>query len=404
MLTSVRGLAGPGSVIRWDRERKPVSPRTISSHMSRFARTLRRFGFPAGPDAVLDGLRALDHIHLMRRDDVKAALRAVFVDAPERVPLFDALFDRIWGGTGVIQVEPPAPEQDQQPLGLADDEGTGRDPETIPVGSDEEDEDEAEGEAAPEVVAYTPRETLLKRDFAEIGTADLPELRRLAERVARRLATRFSRRTRPARRGIRPDVRRSLRRALRHGGDVLDLVYQARRLRRTRLTVLCDVSGSMEVYARFLLQFLYALQQVAGSRVETFVFSTRLARITPILRGTDADLAVSRAVAATAHWGGGTRIGRCLADFYREYGRETVDGDTVLMILSDGLDTGDVTLLAEQMQRLQRLARRVIWLNPLAGDPRYEPLAMGMRAALPYVDVLAPAHNLESLLALERYL
>lgn len=383
-----------------------MSARTISARMSGFARGLRRYGFPAGPDAVLDGLRALDRIDLGRREEVRAALRSVFVDSPERVALFDALFDQMWSGAGAAAPEPVSESLDQQPLGLAEEGHSGDDPETIPVGSDQDEFDagDAGDETVPETVVYTPREALLRRDFAHIDTADVPELRRLAERVARRLATRFSRRTRPARRGIRPDLRRSLRSALRHGGDVIDLIYQARRIRRTRLTVLCDVSGSMDVYARFLLQFVYALQQVIGSRVESFVFSTRLVRITPILQDPDPALAVSRAVAATAQWGGGTRIGRCLADFYREYGRETVDGDTVLVILSDGLDTGDVDLLAEQMMRLQRLARRVIWLNPLAGDVRYEPLAMGMRAALPFIDVLAPAHNLESLLALERYL
>ncbi|HEX6989016.1 MAG TPA: VWA domain-containing protein [Bacillota bacterium] len=370
--------------------------------MSRFARTLRRYGFPAGPDAVLDGLRALRRLDLARREDVRAALRAVFVDAPERVSLFDELFDRFWSAMALAPLEPDVPPEERRELGLADDGAEDGEPQVIPVGAD--DDVAGDDDAAPvESVVYTPREVPLHRD-ARLDTGDVPELRRLAERVARRLATRFSRRTRPARRGIRPDLRRSLRSALRHGGDVVELTYQARRIRRTRLTVLCDISGSMEVYARFLLQFVYALQHVIGSRVESFVFSTRLQRITPSLRDTDPQLAIARAVAAAAQWGGGTRIGRCLADFYQQYGRDAVDGDTVLIILSDGLDTGDVSLLAEQMKRLQRQARRVIWLNPLAGDVRYEPLAMGMRAALPYVDVLAPAHNLESLLALERYL
>jgi hypothetical protein len=189
---------------------------------------------------------------------------------------------------------------------------------------------------------------------------------------------------------------------LSNGGEALDLRFRKRRPRKTRIVALCDVSGSMDLYSRFLLQFLYALQGTVA-RVESFVFSTRLRRVTDLLRQPDYALAL-RGLSAEVHdWSGGTRIGACLAEFNRDH-PELVDGRTVTVILSDGWDTGDPALLGAEMESLQLRSRRVIWLNPLLGSPGYEPLTQGMQAALPHVSVFAPAHNLSALRALERHL
>jgi uncharacterized protein with von Willebrand factor type A (vWA) domain len=197
-------------------------------------------------------------------------------------------------------------------------------------------------------------------------------------------------------------MRRTVRRALETGGDLSRLAFRERAMRKTKLVVLCDVSGSMDLYARFLLQFLYALQH-SFARVETFVFATRLSRITEQLGRRDWREALGDLARDVSDWSGGTRIGESLARFVAEWPR-LVDSRTIVIVLSDGWDTGDPEVLGEAMAALHRRAGRVIWLNPLLGSAGYQPLTRGMQAALPHVDVFASAHNLPSLEALVRHL
>jgi uncharacterized protein with von Willebrand factor type A (vWA) domain len=221
----------------------------------------------------------------------------------------------------------------------------------------------------------------------------------LLARLARRLATRPSRRRVPVRGPGEPDLRRSFRRALAHGGELLSLARRARPVERPRLVVLCDTSGSMDPHSRFLLAFVLALRRVIQSEraTEVFAFNTELVRLTPWLRPGRIDLVLDRLASQVHDWSGGTKIGECLARFVDYYLESLVNHRTIVIILSDGLDRGDVAPLAEAMRRIRARARRVLWLNPLAGDARYEPTARAMAAALPYVDRLLPAHNLESL-------
>ncbi|QIA27711.1 VWA domain-containing protein [Thermaerobacter sp. PB12/4term] len=222
--------------------------------------------------------------------------------------------------------------------------------------------------------------------------------------MARALTRHPSRRYRPARRGPRVDLRTSMRGWLRAGSEPLRLLRRARKPHPGRVIVLCDVSGSMEPYSHHLLRFVHALDKFLPRRVEAFAFSTSYLRLTPFLRAGDADAAFRRAVAAAADWGGGTRIGECLDHWYREYGSSLCRRRSTVIILSDGLDMGDPEVLRRALGRIRRATGRVVWLNPLAGDPRYRPLARGMRAALPFVDALLSAHDLESLALLGRLL
>jgi len=216
---------------------------------------------------------------------------------------------------------------------------------------------------------------------------------RLTILIARRLARRISRRRRPVRRRGRVDLRRTLRANLMRA-DLIELRFRARKRKKTKLVLLCDVSGSMDLYSRFLVQFLFAVQRVFR-RVETFTFSTRLTRISEHLKSRSYRQ-VLRRLAEVRDWSGGTRIGDSLAEFNREWGR-IVDKRTIVIVLSDGWDTGDPDVLAAELLRIKRRAGRVIWLNPLLGNPSYEPLTRGMAAALPLVDHFASAHNLASL-------
>jgi uncharacterized protein len=251
----------------------------------------------------------------------------------------------------------------------------------------------------PVPAAWSEEELLREKDFAEYSDEERALARLLLARLARRAPQRISRRTRPTRRRRDiHDLRATVRVSLRHGGELLERRYREPAQRPRRLVLVCDVSGSMTPYARMLLQYLQA-SVTARARVEAFVFGTRLTRVTRELAGRDPDRALARAADHVSDWSGGTRIGAALAELNREHGRRIGRG-AIIVVLSDGWDRGDPDVLAAEMARLRRCAYRVLWLNPLAADPRYEPLTRGMQAALPHVDHLLPGNSIASLEAL----
>ncbi|HET7825086.1 MAG TPA: VWA domain-containing protein, partial [Anaeromyxobacter sp.] len=262
--------------------------------------------------------------------------------------------------------------------------------------------DEAPPAAEPEEGALpgsSAARLLRRKPFEACTAADLAAMERVLARMALRLATRRSRRLVPTRgRGV-PDPRRSLRRAVATHGEPLLLARRARAVEVPKLVFLCDTSGSMDAHARFLLAFLLSLRRAARS-TEVFAFNTELVRLTPLLARGDGARVLDRVAASVPDWSGGTRIGECLARFVDDHLRARVDSRTVVVVLSDGLDRGEPAVLADAMRALRSRARKVLWLNPLLGDPRYEPTARGMAAALPFVDALLPAHDLASLEAL----
>jgi uncharacterized protein len=260
--------------------------------------------------------------------------------------------------------------------------------------------DEAEArDLTPAPAAWSEEELLREKDFAAYTESERAVARRLLARLALRGPLRLSRRTVPTtRRRDTHDLRATIRVSLRHGGELLERRYREQAERPRRLVLICDVSGSMAPYSRMLLQYMQACV-AARARVEAFVFGTRLTRVTRELRGRDADRALARASAAVTDWSGGTRIGAAIAELNRVHGRRIGRGSMVIL-LSDGWDRGEPEELAEEMGRLSRTAHRIVWLNPLAADPRYEPLTRGMKAAMPYVDRLLPGNSIASLEAL----
>ena len=368
-------------------------PRDLAGAVSRFGALLRRHGLPITLIHVTDAVRALEYLDLGDRNEVYLGLRAVFVGRPEDVPAFDRAFELFWRAATeadsiaealmpALPEEAPATERESPRESLALDAW----------GDDTADD----GDEPLGVPAASERETMTTQDFATFSADQLDAVYRLTVQIARRLARRISRRRRPSARRGRLDLRRTLRANLTRG-DLIDLRYRRRKRRKVRLVLLCDVSGSMDLYSRFLLQFLFALQSVF-SRVETFTFSVHLTRVTEYLR-TRSYREVLRRLTAVRDWSGGTRIGESLAEFNRRW-PGLVDRRTIVIILSDGWDTGDPETLATELLRIKRRAGRVIWLNPLLGNPSYEPLTRGMAAALPLVDHFAAAHNLAALRAL----
>jgi len=250
---------------------------------------------------------------------------------------------------------------------------------------------------------YSPLEVLAQKDFGDLTARELEAIQQLLDQIAAKLATRLSRRRKPDPRGREVDFRRTFRYSLRFGGEPVQMARRARRIQKTDLVLLCDVSGSMDVYSRFLVQFIYGLQR-HRLEVETFVFSTRLSRITPLMEAADFGDAIRRVAAQVHDWSGGTDIGGCLRAFNEQWARETVSRHTVVIVISDGWDRGDAAVLADEMHRLRSSCYKLIWLNPLLVDPEYQPLCKGMAAALPYVDYFLPFANVASLQTLGKTL
>jgi uncharacterized protein with von Willebrand factor type A (vWA) domain len=370
-------------------------PRDLMTATLAFGQMLRGAGLALTVSELMDAVRALEVIDLLDRQEVYLALRACLVTRTEEIPVFDRCFEAFWkfhadegqGLEGLVSAMPAPPSEEEPPGSAAAAE------KQASVALESWEEEGADDGEPLEVPGVSDREVLMDQDFSSFPAEDLDEVARLTMLIAKRLARRVSRRRRPRRRGGVVDLRRSVR-ANMMKGEIIELRRRQRRRRKVRLVLLCDVSGSMDLYSRFLLQFLFALQS-AFSRVETFTFSVRLTRVTDYLRARSYR-EVLRRLTAVRDWSGGTKIGESLAEFNRGW-PSLVDRRTIVIVLSDGWDTGDPDLLAAELLRIKRRAGRVIWLNPLLGNPSYEPLTRGMAAALPLVDRFAAAHNLAAL-------
>jgi len=378
------------------------SSESILTNSVMFCRSLRERGVAATPAEAVDAARTLNLIDLDDRQETFLSLRSVLTSRVEDFEIFAELFEEFWCGLS----------HSAQPQNIIEREArSGADHKKRPASIESSqkglpfflDNWGAASNDSTEIntPAASNSESTAEKDFSLFGADELEEIARLARRIVRKLASKPSRRWKPVRRGSRVDLRRSLRASLRTGGELLQLSFKQRKPKKTRLVVLCDVSGSMDLYTRLLLQFIHALQN-SLARVETFVFSTSLERITGRLKNKDYERALE-SLGETRGWSGGTLIGPSLAAFVSGW-PNLVDRRTIVIILSDGWDTGEPEELAASLARLKRRAGKLIWLNPLLASPEYRPLTRGMRAALPHLDLFAPLHNLQSLRALERHL
>ena len=362
----------------------PVLPAAVA-----FGRLLRRAGMNVGTDRTVEFARALDTLDVSSREEVYWAGRATLCSGPDDFEVYDRAFRAFWedGPSSGARIEVPGTKVDISP---AEDS-------VQPAKKSAERDETGEEEVR---LHYSPVDVLRGKDFARCTPEEMVELNRMLARVSLTGAMRRSRRPEPAHRG-RHDPRRTLRRAMRTGGEPVRPSFRRARQRPRRVVALCDISGSMAPYSRALLRFVHA-GVASGEPVEAFVMGTRLTRVTRELSTRDPDLALSAASSVVEDWSGGTRLGDTMREFVDHWGQRGTARGAVVVVLSDGWDRGDVEVLSEQMQRISRLAHRVIWVNPLKAAPGYQPIARGMAAALPYADEFLPGNNLESLEELAR--
>ena len=372
-----------------------------------FARTLRDNGFHIGLAETRDALGILTSPAALKATSLKPALRALFCATQSDWQRFDEIFDAFWRGRHmrqrqVLSGSPPAGHAParrlaeshvpQGALGLPDHVQRRNDGGETPADG----RGRREGASRVEALASTDLRHI-------VDPGDVAATHALAARLARVMRARLVRREQIRRRGRRLDLRRTIHRNVSHGGTLIELAWRRRKIKPLRLVVLLDASGSMSLYTAFFVRFLHGVVD-AFREAEAFVFHTRLAHVSPSLRDRNVTRAVEKLSLMAQGIGGGTRIGDSLAAFNRWHARRVINSRTAVMIVSDGYDTGEPGQLATEMRRLRRRSKRIIWLNPLIGWRDYSPQARGMQAALPYVDMFAPAHNLESLAALEPYL
>jgi uncharacterized protein len=361
----------------------------VTGRLALLAASMRAAGARVGVGELLAAHRALTVVDAGDREAAYHALRATLCSRHEDLAAFDAAFAELFAAPAAASAPPPA---------LAEVASLMLPRAAVPAESRLA-EVAVEADVVPS--AWSDLELLREKDFADYTEDERLRARRVMRRLAATAPTRPSRRTRPARRrgapphAARPDLRRTIRASLRTAGDPFERHWREPGERPRQLVLVCDVSGSMEPYARMLLAYMQA-SVAARRRVEAFVFGTRLTRVTAELRGRDPNRALERAARAARDWSGGTRIGEALATLNREHGRRIGRG-AIVVLLSDGWDRGDPDELGAEIARLARCAHRLIWLNPLKAHPDYQPLTRGMQAALPHLDLFLAGNNLASL-------
>jgi len=381
----------------------------LAENIMHFARTLRAAGLPVGPGRVLDAIRAAETVGIGNRQDFYWALYATLVNRREQQEIFDQAFHIFWRNPRLLEralamllpqlrtgAEQNAEDQVEMSRRLAEVLARERGGDGL---NEEEQEEKIEVDA---VMTYSDRELLQRMDFEKMSAAEIAKAKRLIADMRLPIMALPTRRFRPDLLGRRIDMRASLRAALR-SADSIPLRRRIPRRRHPPLVILCDISGSMSRYSRIILHFMHAITN-DRNRVHTFLFGTRLTNVTRYLRHKDIDVALEKVGQMVDDWSGGTRIGKCLADFNNRWSRRVLGQGAVLLFISDGLDRDAGEGLAKEMERLHKSCRRLIWLNPLLRYEGYEPRSMGARTIMPHVDEFRPVHSLESLADLTRVL
>ena len=375
---------------------------TLLQQITDFCRLLRQMGVNVTTTNQLSWCESVQLIDIGEREAFYHTARTNLIAGEAERETFDTAFDLFWRYPRPEFQAVDMEEETPEPTSLQDLSDAADEQDIVDQWLDTETEDSEEGQE-DDPTAYSAEDLLTRKDFSEFTKEDMEKAREIVAKLAAVLATKLSRRKVVGKKGKTIDFRRSWRQSLVHGGEPLELIRKQQKIKKTKILLLCDVSGSMDCYAKFLIQFIYGMQQELRE-VEVAVFSTHLTNITGLLRRKGLAEGLNEVANVVPDWSGGTKIGESLLEFYRQFAPSLSAYRSVVILISDGWDRGDVDVLRRSMEMLHRHAYRLIWLNPLLGSDGYQPICRGIRTALPYVDYFLPAHNLESLAQLTRIL
>ena len=379
-----------------------MTDQTLLQQITDFCRLLRQMGVNVTTTNQLSWCESVQLIDIGEREAFYHTARTNLIAGEAERETFDTAFNLFWRYPRPEFQAVDTEEQTAEPSSLQDLSDAAEDQDIVDQWLDTETEDNEEGQE-DDPVAYSAEDLLSRKDFSEFTKEDMEKAREIVAKLAAVLATKLSRRKVVGKKGKTIDFRRSWRQSLVHGGEPLELIRKQQKIKKTKILLLCDVSGSMDCYAKFLIQFIYGMQQELRE-VDVAVFSTHLTDITGLLRRKGLAEGLNEVANVVPDWSGGTKIGESLLEFYRQFAPSFSAYRSVVILISDGWDRGDVDVLRRSMEMLHRHAYRLIWLNPLLGSDGYQPICRGIRTALPYVDYFLPAHNLESLAQLTRIL
>lgn len=372
------------------------------ANLLHFGRLLRGLGIPVSSQQIYDLAEGLAYINVANRDDFYYAARAFLLNNIDQLQQFNLAFDLFWSKHIKVLVDLSGGRKDLDQVFAAEtlDKQKTRSSEIVAMRSKYFTKDDIDTEYSPEMElrpVYSPNEVLYRKDFAEMSRDEFREAKAILLNFAWKLRQKRTRRNiRAIKKTSNIDFRRSLRKNLSTGEEFIKLEWRRRKFRVRPLVMICDISGSMERYSQLFLYFLYALVQ-DSRRIETFAFGTRLTRLTTALKKKNIESVLVELSNSIVDWSGGTRIGESIKEFNYHWSRRVLGNGAIVAIISDGWDRGNLELLEKEIGRLSRMSNRLIWLNPLAGLPKYKPLVGGIQTVTPYVDNFFPLHNLENL-------
>jgi uncharacterized protein with von Willebrand factor type A (vWA) domain len=367
---------------------------SISESIVAFSQFMRSHGFNAGIQETQEALLCAKEGLLTDKEIFRYSMKAIFCKSPEERLAYEKLFLLFWN------TNPTDLKESKSKISVQGSVSRKPVASVVMLGRGKTISPDEEGKI---ISGANETERLKQTDFSNLNNRDTALLEEIAQRLFKQLALRLNRRMKESKRKGQISLRRTIRRSIGYGGEPIDLFRKSQKPKKQRIVVLLDVSGSMDKYSYFLLRFICALRE-NFRQLEAFVFSTSLIRISKTIRQSRLDFVLNTISEQADNWSSGTRIGECIHEFNEKYGKLLLNGSPIVLVLSDGLDTGDPALLGKEMIKLQRRARKIIWLNPLKGMKGYAPTAGGMKAALPSVNSFHNAHNLESLLELENIL
>ncbi len=369
----------------------------LPAHVIQFSRFLRDNAFVIGPDEEADILNSLSQIVPQSFDQQKAVYKSILVKNRKQFVQFDELYIQYWEELSRAEdsKEKNLLEKTQKPQKTAGQNSNLQVLKQWLYGGRIDEE--------KNIATYSAFEALSKKDFASFISDEQKELLQIIKIIAQRMANKVSRRFTKSKSKRQLDLSRTIKKSIKNGVEINQFYFKEQQKRKVNLVLICDVSKSMELYSQFLIEFMYGFQQVVD-KLHTFAFSTSLISLTRALKDGDYEQVLSNLSEQVPHWSGGTRIGESLYTFKQKYGQRLLNKDSIVIILSDGWDTGDIDLLESSIKYIHKKSDRVIWLNPLAGNPDYKPSTRGMEVCMPFIDVFTSAHNLDSLRQITKYL